>query len=118
MTAHSQTYTLPSILFDSLTFEVYQGRACGELVKFQANEIQKGLNVEIKLRNELSTANQLAATNAQAASFAKAGEKEWENKSGIQEDIAGHYKAENGKLKIGLGLAILVIIGQIVFCGP
>ena len=115
MTAFSQSYTLPTILFDSLAFETYQGRQCKELVKFQANEIQKGLNVEIKLNNELHIAQEISVANAHAAAFAKAGEKEWQTKYGIQEDISDHYKGQNTKLKVGLGFAILVIIGQAVF---
>ena len=108
-------YSAPLWIMNNMAFEVQKGRECGELVKFQANEIQKGLNVEIKLNNELHIAQELSAANDQAAAFAKAGENEWQAKYGIQEDITDHYKGQNTNLKVGLGFAILVIIGQTIF---
>ena len=108
-------YSAPLWIVNNMVFEVQKGRECGELVKFQANELQKGLNVEVKLTNELHVSEQQVVANAQAAAFAKAGEKEWQTKYGIQEDITDHYKGQNTNLKVGLGFAILVIIGQNIF---
>lgn len=108
-------YSAPLWIVNNMVFEVQKGRECGELVKFQANELQKGLNVEVKLTNELHVSEQQVVANAQAAAFAKAGEREWQAKYGIQEDITDHYKGQNTKLKVGLGFAILVIIGQTIF---
>lgn len=108
-------YSAPLWMMSNMVFEVKKGRECGELVKFQANELQKGLDVEVKLTNELRISEQQVVANAQAAAFAKAGEKEWQIKYGIQEDMTGHYKGQNTRLKVGLGFSLLVIIGQAVF---
>lgn len=45
-TALCQNYTLPSVLFDSMTFEVFKGRSCDSVKRHQANEIEK-LGVEL-----------------------------------------------------------------------
>lgn len=41
VTAFCQNYTLPSILFDSLSFEVVKGRSCDSVRVAQAFELQK-----------------------------------------------------------------------------
>ncbi len=39
VTGYCQNYTLPSVLFDSLTFEVVQGRECSKLADSYLNQI-------------------------------------------------------------------------------
>jgi len=40
VTAFSQTYTLPSVLFDSMVFEVRKGRSCDSLQAIRAERIK------------------------------------------------------------------------------
>jgi len=40
VTGFSQTYTLPSVLFDSMVFEVIKGRSCDSLQAIRAERIK------------------------------------------------------------------------------
>lgn len=60
--AHCQSYTLPSILFDSLVFEVAKGRQCerltikqDSLITFQADQISQS-NKAIQLLTDKNSA--------------------------------------------------------------
>lgn len=97
--------------------EVEKGRACDTLVKYQERELNKGLAVEIKLRNELNISEQQLVTQSEATGFARASEQEWRNRFENQKAITKQEKRQKNKWKVATGFTILVIIGQMVFGG-
>lgn len=100
-----------------MVFEVQKGRECSKLVIAMEVEIQKGLDVEVKLTNELSKTQSQLVTTQEALGFSQAETKETKVLYNTQVGLTDHERGQKNRWKLATGFAILVIIGQIVFGG-
>lgn len=83
-----------------MIFEVKRGRQCDSLAQFQANEIHKGLAVEISLTNELHGAREQIETMFEAINYR--GEQLWEKdmQIDVQKQLTEHEKDQKNKWKL------------------
>jgi len=106
---YSQSFTLPSVLFDSMAFEVRKGRSCDTLQRKQQAEI-KALGAELLANGraiELQT-DENKALNVIIQGF----KKEAENSKVIHKEELHDEKKKGNKKGVGgfiLGVALTVL---------
>lgn len=110
-------YSIPPHLFDSMAFEVSKGRQCNKLVLSMEAEIQRGIDVEIKLLDELSKTEQQLNATQDALKLINAENAEIMSLYNTQLKLTKQAEGQARRWKIGAGFAIFVIFGQLFFGG-
>lgn len=83
---------------------------CGKLIKFQEVEIQKGLGVEVHLRNENEALNKTIVSQNTELALAKGELSETKGQLDNQKKLTRHEKKQKGKFKWAFFAAISYII--------
>lgn len=98
-----------------MVYEVERGRACGELVTYQANEIQKGLAVEVELREANKAQSHQIVSLTQEKAIAYGLVEVQADKTAIQEDLTKHERRQKNKWRLAAVAMGVVVVLQVVF---
>lgn len=97
-----------------MIFEIKRGRICDSLVLFQANEIQKGLEVERSLTNELNGAKEQIALMNEALNASREIIRQKDIQIEGFDKMWKNERRQKNKWKAGAIFSFIVIL-EIVF---
>lgn len=102
-----QGYTLPSVLFDSMTFEVFKGRSCDSVRIAQADEIIK------KGKELIDTNKALELSQSESKTLSSLLQNSKESNEILSVQFSKDLKEEKRKTKKWRGIAVIESVGFI-----